>query len=321
MPITFIKPKDKSDSHFETSSDYGIALGSSKGSNGATLVMIPGHGNKVYSRTDVQRINHLPDSKAPDPSRKPIIKEGNEGDIEITFQSPSDDLDDMDESTATTHGTMGFALFLNPSTLPTSSPIQQTHPTIPNLPGHIERERPRTRNKGIQAVKYVNAVKASPVALATKAMPRTDRNPTLAQAEKSTTWDLWQTAIGMEMNMLKGMNSYDLITRSQVPRGCQLLQSKMDLKTKVDAMGNVTKRKARLVALGNLEWESIRDTYAPTVNAKTINLILALAAQERMILCGLDIFGAFLNAEIGETVYVHLPERLRTYDAHGEEHV
>jgi hypothetical protein len=53
-----------------------------------------------------------------------------------------------------------------------------------------------------------------------------------------------------------------------------------------------------------LEWESIRDTYAPTVNAKTINLILALAAQERMILYGLDIFGAFLNAEIGETVFL-----------------
>ena len=160
-------------------------------------------------------------------------------------------------------------------------------------------DKPRARNKGIQAVKYVNAVKASPMALATKAMPRTDRNPTLAQAEKSTTWDLWSTAIGMEMNMLKGMNSYDLITRPQVPRGCQLLQSKMDLKTKINAMGEVTKREARLVALGNLEWESIRDTYAPTVNAKTINLILALAAQERMILYGLDIFGAFLNAEIG----------------------
>ena len=92
-PINFIKSKDKRDSHFETSSDYGIAFGSSKGSNGATLVTIPGHGNKVYSRTDVQRINHLPDSKATDPSRKPIIKEEVEGDIEVTFQSPSDALD------------------------------------------------------------------------------------------------------------------------------------------------------------------------------------------------------------------------------------
>ena len=141
-PITFIKPKDKRDSHFETSSDYGIALGSSKGSNGATLVMIPGHGNKVYSRTDVQRINHLPDSKTPDPSRKPIIKEGNEGDIEVTFQSPSDDLDDMDESTATTHGTIRFALFLNPSTHPTSSSIQQIHPPSPTSPATSTEKDP-----------------------------------------------------------------------------------------------------------------------------------------------------------------------------------
>ena len=63
--------------------------------------------------------------------------------------------------------------------------------------------------------------------------------------------------------MLKHMQSYDLILRSQVPKGLQILQSKMDLKTKKDVMGRVTKRKARLVALGNLEWETVRDTYAP----------------------------------------------------------
>jgi len=88
--------------------------------------------------------------------------------------------------------------------------------------------------------------------------------------------------------MLKTMQSYELILRTEVPKGCQILQSKMDLKTKKDAMGRITKRKARLVALGNLEWETVRDTYAPTVNAKTINLMLTLLAQEWMFLYGLD---------------------------------
>jgi hypothetical protein len=244
-PVTFIKPKEKRESHFETSSDYGIAVGSSKGSNGATLVMIPGHGNKVYARTDVQRINHFPEAKGPDPSRTPIITEGENGSIEITFQSPSDALDQEDEAEATSHGTVGFDMFPDTSRKPAPDLNPSSHlPLPPQLPGHLERERPSTRSKGIQNVKYVNAVQASPVALATKAMPRTDRNPALAQAEKSTTWDLWWAAIGKEMTMLKEMKSYDLITRSQVPRGCQLLQSKMDLKTKVDAMGEVTKRKA-----------------------------------------------------------------------------
>ena len=96
--------------------------------------------------------------------------------------------------------------------------------------------------------------------------------------------------------MLQHMQSDDLILRSQVPKGCQILQSQMDLTTKKDAMGRITKRKARLVALGNLEWETSRDTY--TVNAKTANLMLALSPQERMILYGLDVTGAFLNADI-----------------------
>ena len=82
-------------------------------------------------------------------------------------------------------------------------------------------------------------------------------------------------------------------------------------------MGRITKRKARLVALGNLEWETVRDTYAPTVNAKTINLMLALSAQERLILYGLDVTGAFLNADIGETVYIELPDRLRPNERTG----
>ena len=47
--------------------------------------------------------------------------------------------------------------------------------------------------------------------------------------------------------MLKHMQSYELILRSEVPKGCQILQSKMDLKTKKDVMGRITKRKARLV--------------------------------------------------------------------------
>jgi hypothetical protein len=110
-PVTFIKPKDRRESHFETTSEYGIAVGSSKGSNGATLVMIPGHDDKVYARTDVQRINHIPDNMAPDASRKPIITEGKDGTIEVTFQSSSNALDEEDSADATSHGTTGFAMF------------------------------------------------------------------------------------------------------------------------------------------------------------------------------------------------------------------
>jgi hypothetical protein len=203
---------------------------------------------------------------------------------EVIFHSSDRTLDNKDEMTTTSpKGTIGFGMF--PDAPIREEKIEDPLPIPPPLKGHLHMFERVTRAKS----KLALSVRASLHALASKAAPRTAENPTLAQASKSVDWTHWQEAIGKELDMLKNMQSYDLILRSQVPKGCQILQSKMDLKTKKDAMGKITKRKARLVALGNLEWETVRDTYAPTVNAKTINLMLALSAQERMILYGLDV--------------------------------
>jgi len=235
---------------------------------------------------------------------------------EVTFYSSNLTLDGKDEMASTCpQGTIGFGMF--PDVPTQAATTTNSLPNPPPLKGHLHMFERVTRAKS----KLALSVRASLHAMASKSVPRTEENPTLAQASKSADWIHWQEAIGKELDMLKHMQSYDLILRSQVPKGRQFLQSKMDLKTKKDAMGRITKRKARLVALGNLEWETIRDTYAPTVNAKTINLMLALSAQECMILYGLDVTGAFLNADIGETVYIELPERLRPRTAAGEEQV
>jgi hypothetical protein len=233
---------------------------------------------------------------------------------EVIFYSSNITLDSKDEmASMVPKGTIGFGMFPN---IPQREESPRADlPNPPPLKGHLNMFERITRGKS----KLALSVRATLHALASKAVPRTEENPILAQAFKSEDWAHWQEAIGKELDMLKHMDSYEPILRSQVPKGCQILQSKMDLKTKKDAMGRITKRKARLVALGNLEWETIRDTYAPTVNAKTINLMLALSAQERMILYGLDVTGAFLNADIEEAVYFELPERLRPRIAAGEE--
>jgi hypothetical protein len=129
--------------------------------------------------------------------------------------------------------------------------------------------------------------------MAVKRIERTTLNPTLRVALQSDQTEAWTRAIDKEMMMLRDMDSYDLVLKSQVPRHCQILQSKMHLTTKITSTGEVDKLKVRLVALGNLEWDSIRDTFAPTVNGKTINLMLALAAQEGMIIHGFDVSGLF----------------------------
>ena len=85
----------------------------------------------------------------------------------------------------------------------------------------------------------------------------------------------------------------------------------MDLRLKYDAMGIPTKYKGRLVVLGDQEWgDTLRDVFAPTVNTKTINILLAIAAHQGLHLYGLDIFGAFITADIDAPVYVQLPKGL-----------
>ena len=87
----------------------------------------------------------------------------------------------------------------------------------------------------------------------------------------------------------------------------------MDLKTK-----RTGKRKARLVVLGNLEKVDVsRDLFSPTINNKTINLMFSLAAQHGFKMRGLDIYGAFITADIDEPVYMQLPKNLLP-DVNGE---
>ena len=107
-------------------------------------------------------------------------------------------------------------------------------------------------------------------------------NPTLRQAMAGSDYDtLWKPAVEAEMKLLspESLDCYDVVSGAEVPHGCQILQSKMDLKCKRHTTGDLDKRKGRLVALGNFE---ARDLFSPTVrhlNNKTINLMFALAAQ------------------------------------------
>ena len=112
--------------------------------------------------------------------------------------------------------------------------------------------------------------------------------------------------------MLADMDLYDEVAFEDVPPGAQILPTKMDFKTKYNSLGEFLKEKARLVVLGNLEWETLQDYFSPTAHTKTLNLLLALAVEHNFILYGLDIYGAFITAEIDEPVYIYLPKGLPT---------
>jgi hypothetical protein len=138
--------------------------------------------------------------------------------------------------------------------------------------------------------------------------PRNEDNPTMAQALRN--WDRWSIPSDKEMTMLKDLDLYEEVDISDVPKGYQILPTKMDFKTKFDSRGIKIKDKCRLVVLGNLEFETLKDYFSPTAHTKTLNLLLALAVEHKFIMYGLDIYGAFITAEIDEPVYVSLPKGL-----------
>jgi hypothetical protein len=146
-PAPFIKPTGR-DQHFEPTSEYGIAVGCSKGSNGATLVLIPGRGTKPFARADVKRINHVPPMPAVNPAQLPTINTPTDDPTmaEVIFHSSNLTLDGKDEMTSTSpRGTIGFSMFPD-------VPIHEARPTVPlpippPLKGHLHMFERVTRAK------------------------------------------------------------------------------------------------------------------------------------------------------------------------------
>ena len=159
------------------------------------------------------------------------------------FKSPvSADKDYMDMKTPLE--TLGFDSF--DSKMVPMRPIGSAE-----YENHIQSKRMTTRSSRFQESALAAAVKT-----VLSRVPRTATNPTLHQARAGPDWPEWNEAIQKEIAMLNDLGCFEWILQSQIPSKKQILNSKMDLRTKVDAHGVKIKCKARLVALGNQEWES-----------------------------------------------------------------
>ena len=80
----------------------------------------------------------------------------------------------------------------------------------------------------------------------------------------------------------------------------------------MDESGNVVRNKARLVAQGYIQIESINfeETFEPEVRLEAIRMTLAFASYKDFKLFQMDVKSAFLNGFIEEEVYVEQPPGL-----------
>ena len=88
-----------------------------------------------------------------------------------------------------------------------------------------------------------------------------------------------------------------------------IIGTKWVFRNKQDENGVVTRNKARLVAHGFTQVESLdfEETYAPVARLEAIRMLLAYAAHHNFKLYQMDVKSAFLNGPIQELVYVEQP--------------
>ena len=134
-----------------------------------------------------------------------------------------------------------------------------------------------------------------------------DDTPTLAKALKSTAAAEWEEAIRIEIQALLDHDTGTEVARSSIPRGAQVVPVKVVLRIKRDSQGKAIKYKARLCVLGNLVKKSVTSVFAPTANAKSLMLLLAVATALSLPLKSIDVYGAFLYPTQKEETFIHLP--------------
>lgn len=106
---------------------------------------------------------------------------------------------------------------------------------------------------------------------------------------------------------LIGMGTWKLVPR---PLKRRVIQSKWVLKVEINARNELSKLKARLVAMGYSQEKGIdyNEVFAPTTRLETLRLVLSLMASKRWKGQQLDFKTAFLNGHVEENIYMEQPE-------------
>ncbi|CAM9579626.1 unnamed protein product, partial [Chrysoparadoxa australica] len=133
---------------------------------------------------------------------------------------------------------------------------------------------------------------------------------TLKEALDTTDAVQWQAAVDSELSSLRDMEVYEVVEEKSLPRGTRVLSSKLILKTKYGADGELLKHKARLVVRGFEQRPGIDfvSKYSPVIGFGAARLIFSMACSLEWELEAFDVVTAFLHGKLKETVYVRPPK-------------
>ncbi len=119
----------------------------------------------------------------------------------------------------------------------------------------------------------------------------------------------WGDAMQCEISQLKQLDAWELVPR---PPGVKILPGLWRFKVKKDENGKVARYKARWCVNGSRcdhTWTP-EQIYSPVAELCTVRLLFATAATTGQPVLQADVPNAYLNAEVGEKMYVVQPHGL-----------
>jgi hypothetical protein len=119
-------------------------------------------------------------------------------------------------------------------------------------------------------------------------------------------WPKWQATMEEEMCCIKELSTWTLVPK---PTDANVVGCKWVYKLKRDAKGDITRYKARLVALGFTQVPRVDyvDMFAPVVKFSTLCVLLTLVTHYNWEVHQMDVKNAYLNGTLTETIFMRQP--------------
>ncbi|GJR73254.1 retrovirus-related pol polyprotein from transposon TNT 1-94 [Tanacetum coccineum] len=126
--------------------------------------------------------------------------------------------------------------------------------------------------------------------------------------KSAITEDCWFQAMQDEIHEFDRLQVWELVPQ---PDCVMIISLKWIYKVKLDEYDDVLKNKARLVARGYRQEESIdfKESFALVAHIEAIRIFITNAASKNMTIYQMDVKTTFLNGKLKEEVYVSQPER------------
>ena len=121
----------------------------------------------------------------------------------------------------------------------------------------------------------------------------------------------WKEAIKSEVDALIENKTW---TEMILPEGKKIINTRWVFKLKKDSHNVPVRFKVRLVAKGYSQEKGINytETFAPVIKHQSLRLLLAIVANENLLVHHIDISTAFLYGELDDEVYIEIPEGLES---------